>query len=409
MADERMEELSSGAGDLFAEYRRRVEAGEEPDLEALCREHPELAGELRRLLAEGEDSERFSGHPTLIPTAPPPGTRPLSAGVEIGDFRLLRLLDRGAAGEVWEADEPRLERRVALKLLRADRLDPRAPERLEHEGRALARVSHPGVVAVHRVGQSEGHLWIAQELVPDGRTLHDAIADLRRDEGRGALPADHVERTAALVIEICEGLQVAHEAGIVHRDVKPSNVLLTPEGRPKLTDFGLARLEDATTQTRTGQVLGTLAYMSPEHLRAGGRVDARSDVFGAGVLLYELLTLQRPFRGDSDQQLRHAILEQEPLDPRKLRSRTPAQLTWIVLKALEKDPRRRYASAAELAGDLRRLLEHRPVLARRPTPWIRARKWARRHPVGTVVAASAGALVVVGSMWLSTELRARAR
>lgn len=224
---------------LFDELQRLLESPAAPDVEAWFADHPALASELRAMY-----SGWMRGRGLLAAVArscPDEGARGLAPGRELGDFRLVRRIGRGAQGTVWEATQLSLGRRVALKLVLPERLErAQTLERFRVEARAGGRLGHPAIASVYGVGEDDGHPWIAQELVPDGRTLHDAIADLRRDEGRGALPADHVERTAALVIEICEGLQVAHEAGIVHRDVKPSNVLLTPEGRPKLTDFGLS-------------------------------------------------------------------------------------------------------------------------------------------------------------------------
>jgi len=297
----------------------------------------------------------------------------------LSEFELLRELGRGGMGQVWEARQPSLDRRVALKLLHPGTALPEAVERFAREARAGGRLTHPHIVSVYSHGRDAGVDWIAMELVEAGRTLHDLIEEQR---GLEQPDADHPRRAAELVALMADALAAAHAAQVVHRDVKPRNVLLTPEGTPKLTDFGLARLQDEAGLTQTGSAAGTYAYMSPEQIKAqSAEVDHRSDVFSLGVVLYELLALQRPFEGDSFQQVMTKILLLEPVPLRQLRSRLPVELETITAKAMAKDRRHRYASMEELAADLRRFLAHEPIHARPPGRLRKARMWCRRHPV----------------------------
>ena len=365
MAEERTEDCSSAAGAAYAEYRRLVEAGETPDFEELCRDHPELADELRRMRAGEAEPQGFSGCPTAVPSrqqerteTPLPG---LEVGVVLGDHRLLSFLGRGALGEVWEAEESPLKRRVALKVLRADRLGSRAREWLEREGQALARVNHPGVVTVYRVGYAGGHPWIAQELVPESRTYAAVLTDLERGE---RLSEDHGPRTARFFRELALALHAVHAAGVVHRDLKPANVLVTPDGLPKVADFGIAMLRDELSLEEEGALLGTLNYMSPEQV-SGGRygIDRRADVFALGVMLYEALARRRPFESTAGDraQARREVLEQiatrDPAPP----ADAPPKLAAIAARALAKDREIRYPDMAAVAEDLRRYLADEPL------------------------------------------------
>lgn len=293
-----------------------------------------------------------------------------------GDHELRRRIGAGGMGEVWEAYQRSLDRLVAIKLIRPERVNVEALERFSREARAGGRLTHPGIVMTldHRV---EGdRAWIALELVPGGKTLKDFIADRGT---RSDLPADHYVHVADLVAKIADALEFAHSLGIVHRDIKPGNILLHPTGQPKISDFGLAQIQDETMTD--GDVPGTYAYMSPEQIRAErSELDHRTDIFSLGVVLYELLTLRRPFEGETRVQLAAKILIQEPPDPRTIRSSVPRDLCVIVNKAIEKEPSHRYASASALASDLRRFLSGEPILALAPTRADRALKWMKRRP-----------------------------
>ncbi len=340
------------------------------ELDERARESVERLGRIRE---EGTPSDALS-----------PG--PFAAGQALGDFVLVREIGRGGMAVVWEAVQTSIQRRVALKILPPDRSwTPRSIERFLREARAGGRVVHPGIVAVHAIGEANGVHFIAEELVEGARTLADRLAEIRR---LPELPEDYDRETARLFAEIAEALEAAHRKGVIHRDVKPTNILLTPDGRPKIADFGLARLEGAPGLSFSTEFVGTPAYMSPEQAHGGRGVDPRSDVFSLGATLYEALTLRRPFEGDRRGEVLARIEREEPIPPRKLRPRLSDELAVITLAALEKSPARRYASAAALASDLRAFLDRRPIAARAVTVFGRLLRWAEREPAKAFLAAA---------------------
>ncbi len=303
--------------------------------------------------------------------------RSLAPGAVIGDFRLISVLGSGGMGQVWEAEQVSLSRRVALKLIRPDRISERNHALFAREARAGGRLTHPHIVAVYGHGEHDGVTWIAMELVEGAFTLQDAIA-LWKDEDH--LPADHYPAIASLIAGMADAIQYAHDEGVVHRDIKPANTMITRDDQPKLTDFGLARVEGDLKLSQTGEVLGTFLYMSPEQVaakRAG--IDHRTDIFSLGVVLYEALCLRRAFAGDTPVQICAKILHEDPPDPRNFRSEIPPELVFICWKALEKAPDRRYRTAREFAEDLRRFLAGESIIARPPSPIMRSTRWVQRN------------------------------
>ena len=277
------------------------------------------------------------------------GADPL-VGRRVAHFEIVERLGAGGMGRVYRARDLRLDRTVALKLLPPHLgADAAAKRRFVHEARAASALDHPGICAIHEIGEAgDGQLFIAMAHYP-GETLKRRIA-------RGPLPlADALDYGA----QMAEALQRAHDADIVHRDVKPANVVVTDRGQVKLVDFGIAKMTGADV-TREGVTLGTVAYMSPEQTR-GDAVDARTDLWSLGAVLYEMLTAQRPFRGDSDEALVHAIRHDEPRPLRTLRAEVPAGLAVVVRRCLEKDPARRYQRAGDLLADLRAVRTGRTV------------------------------------------------
>ncbi|HZM00629.1 MAG TPA: serine/threonine-protein kinase [Planctomycetota bacterium] len=320
----------------------------------------------------------------------------------LGDFELGEEIGRGGFGIVYRARQVSLDRPVAVKVLfrhlvhTDDQLS-----RFEREARAAARLDHPAIVSVYAWGQSGEDFFIAQRLVGRGRTLADELNELR---SAGPPPKGHFRQVAERFESVAHALQQAHDRGVVHRDVKPSNILLDEEGRPCLTDFGLAKVEDGLELSRTGDFAGSPYYMSPEQAdsRRGG-IDHRSDVYSLGVTLFESLTLTQPFQGNGAHEVIRRILTEEPRRPGRIESRVPPDLETICLHAMEKDPARRYATARDFAEDLRAYLDGEPIAAVPISSTRRALRVMRRHyqPIALGVLLF---VLVVGGLWAGEAL-----
>jgi serine/threonine protein kinase/Flp pilus assembly protein TadD len=405
------------------EYRALLEAGRKPERAAFLARHPEVAEALSECLAGLEFvhaaaaslSQDAAGRPAaaLASEILPPG-QPL------GDFRILREVGKGGMGVVYEAEQLSLRRRVALKVLPlAATMDPRHLQRFQNEARAAAGLHHTNIVPVFSVGCERGVHFYAMQFI-DGQPLSEVIRQLREVDkaphrpsppgsaaatprpaaevtplaGEGCRGRPYFRKVAELGVQSAEALDHAHQVGIVHRDVKPGNLLVDGAGRVWVTDFGLAHVQHGEAGlTLTGQAVGTPRYMSPEQaLGKRAPLDHRTDVYSLGATLYELLTLQPAFASEDRQELLRQIAFEEPVAPRRLNPAVPAELETIVLKAMARSPAERYATAGELADDLRRWLEDRPIRARRPSLRTRLLRWGRRHQ--TLVASAAAALVM---------------
>ncbi len=412
----------------LAEIVERLQAGERVDLDLLCGDAPEFREELERLLPTLEavvDFEQSLGSKTHLDVAdvhPVLGT--------LGDFRILREIGRGGMGIVYEAEQVSLGRRVALKILPlAGTLQPQQLRRFQNEARAAATLKHPHIVGVYSVGVERGVHYYAMELI-EGQSLAEAIAALQNHAAPAAQPAetygltdtvpvaalstartanplDYYRRVSQLMSDAAAAIDFAHNQGIVHRDIKPGNLLIDANLSISVTDFGLARLESDAGVTLTGDVLGTLRYMSPEQAAGKpGLVDFRTDIHALGATLYELLTLHVPFSSEDRVGLLQQITHDAPAALRHLDARIPVDLETIVGKAMEKDPADRYGSAADMAADLRAFVTHRPIAARPPSFANRTQKWVRRH--AKLVAAAIGVLLLalcgltIGTVLLSS-------
>ncbi|MEW6741220.1 MAG: serine/threonine-protein kinase [Planctomycetota bacterium] len=369
------------------------------DPDEFLRQNPSLAGKIRRVLEELDGTPSDAGANEARAAAAE--ETPRFAELTLGKYRIIREIGCGAMATVCEAEQFPIKRRVALKILLPPfSLSPKVVSRFHREAQACARLSHPGIVTLYELGEFEGIYYITQELVEGGYTLAHRLEAERHRPHRTPDYRDIAE----LLAQVAEALQHAHEQGVIHRDIKPSNVLITQDGQPKVSDFGLARIEDEVTLSRTGEIVGTPAYMSPEQARGLSReLDHRTDIFSLGVTLYEALTLSRPFQSHSSTEIIQQILDHDPRPPDKVNPDVPVALARICMKAMEKDAKRRYATMRELADDLHHLLAGEPVRAR-PSSWFIRKAWrSPRRRLLTSVAAVALTLTLAVAGMLVTQ------
>jgi serine/threonine protein kinase/Flp pilus assembly protein TadD len=398
--------------EVIAAYVQAVEAGQKPDREELLARHLDLAAELSDFFA---DQDRFSSLAAPLRAmasvarpgeAPKPKSTAESApGSRVGyfgDYELVEEIGRGGMGVVYKARQRSLRRAVALKMIRAvNTASPGDVRRFQAEAEIIANLDHPNIVPIYEVGEHQGQHYFTMKLI-EGGSLTQRLDDIGlplvdRETGRNANgevrhAAQTAERQAAiarLMIAVAQAVHYAHERGLLHRDLKPANILLDTQGRPHVTDFGLAkhRQEDPGL-TQSGAIVGTPSYMAPEQA-AGRRRDltTAADVYSLGAILYELLTGWPPFRAETPLETLRLVTERDPVRPRTLNPLVNRDLETICLKCLNKEPGQRYSSAEALADDLQCFLEDRPIRARRPTALERLRKWSRRHRPAAIAAA----------------------
>jgi serine/threonine protein kinase/WD40 repeat protein len=415
---------------ILADYLERLEHGETPDTGAIVADFPELADELRENFAKLGALHRAAvgmtdGGETLDQLC---ATNLVEQRI-LGDFRLVRPIGRGGMGVVYEAEQISLNRRVALKTLPlAAVLDPKQLARFKNEAQA-ASLDHPHIVSVYAVGSDRGVHYYAMQFI-EGLSLAEVIEQLRRKQDVGcsmldvgsnrpssiqhptssidtqpmaalstlktARPTEYFRSVARLGIQAAQALHYAHEMGVVHRDVKPSNLLLDNDGQLYVTDFGLAMTPSDSNLTMTGDLLGTLRYMSPE--QACGRralVDRRTDIYSLGASLYELATLRPAFPEEDRARLLQQIVTDPAQRPSQLNREIPKDLETVILKAMAKEPSSRYETAHELADDLGRFIKREPIRARRISKLEYARSWCRRNKMVATLLGAVTALLLV--------------
>lgn len=465
-----MSDPSSGRDpveELAEEFAARYRRGERPSLTEYTDRYPHLAEQIRALFPALIAMEQF-GSVAGPPTGPfePRGDEDAALPEQLGDYRILREVGRGGMGVVYEAVQESLGRHVALKVLPFHRLmNPTHLERFRREARAAAQLHHTNIVPVFGIGEAEGIHYYAMQFI-HGQGLDSVLDEVRRLRDRDSRPAaeaseplssaslsiaeglltgcfrevppssdmttpasmtvaapadtqsslasqtdrQYCRSVARVGVQIAEALAYAHKQRILHRDVKPSNVLLDLLGTVWITDFGLAKAEGSDELTNPGDIVGTLRFMAPERFQ--GKADPRSDVYSIGITLYEMLTLQPAFADSNRARLMERITQEDPVRPRKLDPHIPRDLETIVLKAMAKEAVGRYPTAEALAEDLRRFLADRPIQARRSSTAEQLWRWCRRNPrVASLTGLAALLLVVIAAgsgvgtllIWRQTE------
>src|SRR5436309_3174251 len=324
---------------------------------------------------------------------------PAGVLMDFGDYELLEEIGRGGQGVVYRARQKSLNRTVALKVIGLGQWATQAHlKRFRREAESAANLDHPCIVPIYEVGEREGSCYFSMKFIDGGQL--DEVAKRTPISTRNA---------AELIAKLARTVHYAHEHGILHRDIKPGNILVDAKGEPHLTDFGLARLlETKSTVTHTMELLGTPSYMAPEQaVGNNARVSSATDIYGLGAVLYQLLTGHPPFAGGTTYETVRLVLETEPRQPRLSNPKIDRELSTICLKCLEKDPKRRYSSALALAEDLEHWLRHEPIRARHSSVFTRGRKWVRRNPASAFLAVSLVALAAAAGwiIWKTEFIR----
>ena len=389
-------EMSAEQGVLFGQIIDRLLAGEVLDIQQLRQEYPDISDEVVEQLHSYQDMMASDANETSLST--------------LGDYSIVRQVGRGGMGIVYEAWQNSINRRVALKVLPAGvAADSKMLARFIREAQVVGKLKHPNVVSVFGMGVEAQTPYYAMEFV-DGQTLADF---LRQHDEPTALDAEFCSQMARSFAGVAKGLHHAHEEGVVHRDIKPSNLMFeandqeASDRRLRILDFGLARQEGQDNLTMTGDILGTVAYMSPEQAAASNEIDHRTDVYSLGATMYESLTLQPPLKGKNTQETLSQIGSKEPASPRSTNPHIPRDLETIVLHCLRKDPRDRYPDAKSVAVDLQKYLRAEAIVARPQSTIekVARRTWRLRRTL--TVAAIVAAVVLSLAIFSRSQNRAK--
>jgi serine/threonine-protein kinase len=393
---------------VLADYLAAADGGDPPDRRAWIDRYPELAAELTDFFAAHDEVDRVAaplrealsttlfaadGSASTLGFAPATGAAGRAPARSFGDYEILEEIARGGMGVVYKARQVSLNRLVAVKMILSGQLaSPDDVRRFRAEAEAAAHLRHPNIVAIHEVGEHQGQHFFSMDYVA-GRSLSQLVRE------HPLAP----EQAARYVKIVAEAIDYAHRHGILHRDLKPSNVLIDEADQPRITDFGLAkRIGNDPDATISGAIVGTPSYMSPEQALGRVAVGPATDVYSLGAMLYDVLCARPPFRADSPLETLRQVRDFEPASPRILNPQVPRDLETICLKCLAKEPQRRYASAADVAAELGRLLDGEPIHARPIGTPARVGRWARRHPLAAgVMTTTAVLLVLVSTATLS--------
>jgi serine/threonine-protein kinase len=406
---------------VLADYLHAVEAGTAPDRAALLQQHPDLAADLDAFFRNRDAVERIAEpikqQAQALPQTSGESEVPI-AGVGsviryFGDYELLEEIARGGMGVVYKARQLSVNRIVAVKMILAGQLASAADVgRFRAEAKAAGNLDHPNIVPIYEVGEHEGQHYFSMKLI-EGGSLAQIIsrrgAESAEEKQAAASSLRSLRLCARLLATVARAVHHAHQRGILHRDLKPGNILIDAQGQPHITDFGLAkRVEGPSSLTQSGAIVGTPSYMPPEQARAEKQLTTAIDVYSLGAILYELLTGRPPFQAPTVLDTVLQVLEREPASPRSIRSQVDRDLETICLKCLHKNPERRYESAAAVADDLERWLRGEPILARPVGSAERLVKWVRRKPAAaalTAVSLLALVLLLVGGLYFNVQLQ----
>ena len=395
------------ASELTLHWQEARQQGKPISASELCRDNPELLDEVQRRIHALEHMETLMGLDLPEPSSErnPEESRVEAqqrSAIRLAGYDIIELLDRGGMGVVYRARQRELNRFVALKMLSGDHCRADRIARFRTEAESVAQLQHPNIVQIYDVGESAGRPYYAMELI-EGKTLAVKLAETKFSS----------QEAAAVIETLAHGIHAAHERGIVHRDLKPANIMLTEDGILKIADFGLAkRLGDDSSQTQTGEILGTPSYMAPEQAEGKpAEIGPAVDIHALGAILFEMLAGEPPFKGATALDTLRRLTSEDAVLPRDVRARVPKDLQAICLKCLERLASRRYVTAAELAADLLRFLEGRPVVARHINAVLKLAKWSRRRPelsIAAVLTLVVAVGLVASSFWEKQQLRLEA-